>query len=762
MVVLGTSNEKVQKSFKNAVSELKAAGLQVHEVELGADGAQILGWHFSADGHLGPTRKRFWKIRLATRHMLGRGRATSKQVEKLLGHCCFLALARRECLSVFGQAYTFVQRYAGSRKEYGLWLSVRREFELFDGILPLVYRDLTAPWNETIYAVDASEWGLGCTVGECERQQVKAVGGVCERWRFKDPLFAKARLHTLHEPDSVLPHLHEEFSQTASAFSSTKAEFEGVPFEIVDRRWHVCGRHKWVKSSSMPVNEARATLYGAKHILRNRENFHQRHVILSDSMTSTCAFSRGRAHTYELRRVCQQFGALCLATGAQITVRWIPSEWNPSDNPSRGKWTASVPEQFPEHGFAPAHTCNVKTRVTQKRSQKKFSSPPSSPLPSQLWEQPDLVLETTPMTKSKKEDGSTGDSGKEEGGAEHRAISAAAGVGFKAKSQPIQHPLGRVEATGFEEEWKAEGCGSGRQRGVQAFGNKVPGWRGHQPSQLPDSSSTFLQPRTQVSEHDKASFVQTVDEGVAQFVSNPEPAANTLGGDCSPSGGVCEPAVDFFCDPLAAHVCSLPAANRGPTPSKGRCGATHPSRREKLPEVGRCDSSTGVRAAFQDKGVRREPDVRPGLSPGDRPCAGQIQQKHVQARADLETHQCRASDVLAASTNSAGSGTIGGDTPVSIQARRGITRLRLQETGSTRHSTARTLAVTSQRTQIPKGRQTLSGVWIAQSGSSTKMHCGRKTPTKAACQPALKVPSSLHETVFIEFFSGSGRLGQNR
>ena len=132
LVVLGTSREKVEESFRNAVSELKSAGLQVHEVELGGEGAQILGWHLSSDGKLGPTMKRFWKIRLAIRELLARGRATSKQVEKLLGHCCFLALARRESLSVFGQAYAYVRRFGGCQTEQKLWPSVRKEFELFD------------------------------------------------------------------------------------------------------------------------------------------------------------------------------------------------------------------------------------------------------------------------------------------------------------------------------------------------------------------------------------------------------------------------------------------------------------------------------------------------------------------------------------------------------------------------------------------------------------------------------------------------------
>ena len=94
LVVIGSSAKKVETSFKAAVDELKNVGLQVHEVELGDDGAQILGWHLSADGHMSPTKKRFWKVRMVIRGMLKQGKAISKQVEKLLGHCCFISLER--------------------------------------------------------------------------------------------------------------------------------------------------------------------------------------------------------------------------------------------------------------------------------------------------------------------------------------------------------------------------------------------------------------------------------------------------------------------------------------------------------------------------------------------------------------------------------------------------------------------------------------------------------------------------------------------
>eukprot|EP00438_Fugacium_kawagutii_P013923 Skav213475 [mRNA] locus=scaffold565:39265:42440:+ [translate_table: standard] len=217
LVVIGADAAQVDTSFKNAVGALRNAGLQVHEVELGNDGAQVLGWDISSDAVLKPTRKRFWKIRMSIRYMLRRGRASAKQVEKLLGHCCFLSLARRESLSIFGQAYNFVRRYSYSTDEFPLWASVRKEFDIWDGILPLIFRNLKAEWSEKVYAVDASEWGLGCTIAHMPLDDVKQFGRVCERWRFKDPVASRARAAAGLEvpiPDDDVAALAVEVSRT--------------------------------------------------------------------------------------------------------------------------------------------------------------------------------------------------------------------------------------------------------------------------------------------------------------------------------------------------------------------------------------------------------------------------------------------------------------------------------------------------------------------------------------------------------------------
>ena len=47
------------------------------------------------------------------------------------------------------------------------------------------------------------------------------------------------------------------------------------------------------------------------------------------------AVSKGRASNSCLNRFCQRIAAEVLACGLQLRVRWIPSEWNTSDQGSR-------------------------------------------------------------------------------------------------------------------------------------------------------------------------------------------------------------------------------------------------------------------------------------------------------------------------------------------------------------------------------------------------------------------------------------------
>ena len=94
-------------------------------------------------------------------------------------------------------------------------------------------------------------------------------------------------------------------------------------------------------SRAMPVLEARASLFAVRRLMRKVDNLGKRHLILTDSLTAACAFSKGRSQSHRMRTVVQRVSALLLAGGSSLVCRWLPSEWNPADSPSRGGWKPS-------------------------------------------------------------------------------------------------------------------------------------------------------------------------------------------------------------------------------------------------------------------------------------------------------------------------------------------------------------------------------------------------------------------------------------
>ena len=294
------------------------------------------------------------------RKLLSIGKASGKQLEKIVGHATFIGLGRREALSIFGETYTFVQRHYHYSKR--LWGSVRRELQIFCGIAPLIWRDLSLPWCQQVTAIDASTWGMGATVAEFPLKEVVELGRFSERWRFESEALSKLR-STAFGADVAVGSEEADANLWAATTTSQACSgikpiqvvdqkneddvFKQLPFSTVDRAWKVVGRSKWRRIEAIPVLEARASLYAVKHALRSQGAFGKRHLVLSDSISAICALDRGCGKAFRMRRVSQQVCALTLATNTAFCYRWLPSEWNPADGPSRGSYFPSRGVQFP-------------------------------------------------------------------------------------------------------------------------------------------------------------------------------------------------------------------------------------------------------------------------------------------------------------------------------------------------------------------------------------------------------------------------------
>ena len=92
----------------------------------------------------------------------------------MIGHMTFISLCRREALYVFGEVFNFIRSYY--EVWVPIWPAVRRELQIWDGISPVILKDLDAEWSSVVSSVDASEWGLGACEAIVDIAKVKETG----------------------------------------------------------------------------------------------------------------------------------------------------------------------------------------------------------------------------------------------------------------------------------------------------------------------------------------------------------------------------------------------------------------------------------------------------------------------------------------------------------------------------------------------------------------------------------------------------------
>ena len=239
----------------------------VRLTELQTPDTKLLGWQIQgARGVISPTRERGWKLRLALPEIVRRGRASGRDIERLVGHATFVALLRREVLSVFASVYTFARRHY--ERPTRIWPSFARELRLFADQLPLVFWDVKATWSPDVIATDASEWGLGAVMARADPEVIGRTGRLCERWCFRlGGDIGRVRFHAGLDADAASfgivsgPEVNDR--QTLASFRQMredsppdsplsrgvppheKGRWADVPPELLRGPWKLVGRSKW-------------------------------------------------------------------------------------------------------------------------------------------------------------------------------------------------------------------------------------------------------------------------------------------------------------------------------------------------------------------------------------------------------------------------------------------------------------------------------------------------------------------------------------
>ena len=341
--VLSANREAVEEGLADLSDDFTSKNLLLHPGELQHNPIKALGIQLDGSNLTSKVAPdRLHRVRQGLRCILHRGRCTGRVLEILVGHCTYCGLMNRCCLSIFHSVYKFIKSsYFVSAP---LWSSVRSELRAFAGLMPLLRSDWCRPWSGVVAVSDASEEGFGVCGAVFDPKVVASVGRTTERDRFRRVGAHSAREAALTSAGFIKNEVTGKWLEGAlddedylhQSGWSLNQEFPEVPKDFFHPHiWSTARQGAWKRREHIVHLEAWALVKSFEFIVSDIHTCNARQLFLVDSMSAALAFDRCRSKNFKMLRCIRRFCSLALARNISFAVRWVPSELNPADEPSR-------------------------------------------------------------------------------------------------------------------------------------------------------------------------------------------------------------------------------------------------------------------------------------------------------------------------------------------------------------------------------------------------------------------------------------------
>ena len=319
------------------MSSRNSIGFITHEEQSADTRAEALG--FLVDGQGGRIWPRPHKRERARKVLLWlakQPKVSGQMIERVIGHCIHFFMLRRECLSVFRAVYDFKQAHYSDRVT--LWKTAAEECRQAAALLLVCFADLKREWHSEVTCSDASLTGTGVCAATYDVQQVCKHGSQRELWRYKSKDAAhNARDHFAKaDPFSDISTVSKISAVSSWDEFAINDEFVEIPRSFLQSsEWKTLFASRMRMPEHITLLEGRAVVQTLRHKTRAQESFHKRHLHLGDNLGMTLCLDRGRAKNKQLLFQCRRVAAFNIAADIEVHHRWIPSELNPADAPSR-------------------------------------------------------------------------------------------------------------------------------------------------------------------------------------------------------------------------------------------------------------------------------------------------------------------------------------------------------------------------------------------------------------------------------------------
>jgi hypothetical protein len=279
-----------------------------------SEGVECLGLTVHGfDRTIGLAVDKLSKLCIDTQMLLHRGMCTGLEMSRLVGRWTWACLVHRPSLSVLNSVYRFVG-CAGHRL-FQVWSSVAKELLALVGLAPLLFASLDQHWFPKVVCTDASESGLGVVATRVCLDSIQAVA------TSASPIDSAAT----NVPIS-----------SRSIVKGKRCSLEtGQQALATQTNWSTIVASSWQQEEHINVLEVRAVSTAVRWVLSSPMSINCRLLLLCDSLVTVFSLSKGRSSSRMLLPRLRGIAALLLGSGLRLYMKWIPTELNPADEPSR-------------------------------------------------------------------------------------------------------------------------------------------------------------------------------------------------------------------------------------------------------------------------------------------------------------------------------------------------------------------------------------------------------------------------------------------
>jgi hypothetical protein len=200
-------------------------------------------------------------------------------------------------LACFTAVYRFIQ--SAGRRTFTLWNSVARELWMVARLSPLFVGSFSTLWYPEVMATDASLSGQGIVSSTAPQPLVELA------------------------------------ARTSGSVAVKTAVDLDIDAQLLNRKWRTLIAARWSREEHINQLEISSISTALRRVLSTPLSIRRRLLILSDSQVAVGALTKGRSSSFKLLCRIRPVSALLLASGISLYLRWIPSDSNPADGPSR-------------------------------------------------------------------------------------------------------------------------------------------------------------------------------------------------------------------------------------------------------------------------------------------------------------------------------------------------------------------------------------------------------------------------------------------